>query len=95
MTQETEQARADRAWADSGKRSRVQGIADWIRRAKQPAAARRLPLTTLQDMHRARLRRAAKAAVRYEPTSLPIPRYWPHQLDRECARRMRQTEARG
>lgn len=84
---------AREAWADIGRHSRVDGIAERIRAAKVPApmneakrqserAAMQRRLKSVYDANRVSYRRAPDNS-----------RYFPHQGPRECARRRRQIGA--
>lgn len=80
-------ASAREAWADIGRHSRVDGIAERIRAAKSPSPANEAK----RQSERAAMLRRLKSA--YQANLLPYQRaaddsrYFPHQGPRECARR--------
>jgi len=53
---------------------------------------KKVPLADLQEIHKSWLRQVAEAA-KIPPSYPPVGRYWPHQSEREMARRRRQLAA--
>lgn len=89
--QQSAQDAARAAWAVSSRQSRVEGIADRIRCARNPKPIN--PAKRAAELELDRRRR--DAAYRANKVSVPFhgddTRYFPHQGVRECARRVRQA----
>lgn len=82
-------ARADAAWSEYGRRSRVSGIADGIRSARTPQPYNPERRAALLRSHLAGLKRAWEANRFVARPAPDDSRYFPHQSDREGARRRR------
>lgn len=92
-------AAADKAWAECGRQSKVVGVGESLRAESAAGKIRHNPrpaeplLTTEQRLtvRKTEMRsRAAKRRARRTVKPVDDGRYFPHQNEREMARRMRQ-----
>ena len=91
---------ATEAWSKTGRYARVYGLGDMIRSVGRSAAIRKVmppeARKAKQVRHKARLREVRASNVHpqpWNPRKLDRSRYFPHQGEREIARRTRQMAA--
>lgn len=85
---------AQALWDACGRTNRVAGLGERLRSEK--AASSRTPRpgrkVAMQRAHRKALDEAYQREIRHTTSRDPVPRYFPHQSDREMDRRVRQME---